>query len=434
MMRLTRLLCGSCLLLSWACASAANHNQTSAGGTPASAGSPGAGGADSSGGFSSSGGATTGGAQACIPITNSDDAALGSGAVAIVAASDAQTCALMNDDTVRCWGYNHYGQLGNGTTIDSGSPVTVAGISNVLAVGSGANHSCAVLDDGSVKCWGFNNSGQLGNDSTADSLSPVAVADITDAVDVRGGYAHSCALLASGSIRCWGSNFFGQLGDGSETDSSVPALPVSGISTAVALSVGTYNDCAIIKGGTVRCWGENSYGQLGNGAQSDREPIPVAVSTISTAVKIAAGYGTSCAVLSDGTIQCWGYNDYGQAGIGAPTYYVLSPSPAKGITNAIAVATGRFHTCAALCDGSARCWGDNDYGQLGNGNVATYSSPAAVKNISTATSVALSDYHSCALLVDGSVQCWGINGYGELGNGSTSDPAMSSVPLPVVGF
>ena len=277
-----------------------------------------------------------------------------------VSSGASHTCALSTDDgMVQCWGYNTSGQLGNGTLTNSTTPIAVSGISTAVSVSAGVSHTCAVLNNGTVQCWGNNASGKLGNGTIANSTTPIAVSGISTAVSVSAGNSHTCAALNNGTVQCWGLNQYGQLGNGTTTDSSTP-VTVSGISTAVSVSAGVSHTCAVLSGGTVMCWGYNYDGQLGHGTTITLPPYgistPVAVSGISTGVAVSAANAHTCAALSDGTVKCWGDNSYGKLGNGTTTNSSV-PVTASGISSAVAVSTGFFYTCAALSDGSAKCWG-----------------------------------------------------------------------------
>ncbi|GIV95656.1 MAG: hypothetical protein KatS3mg057_0313 [Herpetosiphonaceae bacterium] len=357
-----------------------------------------------------------------------------------LSAGGSHSCALLADGTARCWGYNYSGQLGDGTTVSSPSPVVVGGatpLTDIVALSAGGYHSCALLADGTARCWGNNWAGQLGDGTTTDSASPVVVGGATPLMDIValsvGGY-HSCALVADGSARCWGANWSGQLGDGTSTSSPLVVGGATPLTDIMALSAGDAHSCALLSDGTARCWGANWYGQLGDGTTTDSaSPVVVGgTSPLTDIVALSAGGVHSCALLADGTARCWGNNWYGQLGDGTTT---SSPSPvvvggATPLTDIVALSAGWYHSCALLADGTARCWGDNYSGQLGDGTTTSSPSPVVVGGATPLTDiVALSAgwYHSCALLADGSARCWGANWDGQLGDGTTT-----SSPSPVV--
>lgn len=191
-------------------------------------------------------------------------------------------CATLTDGTIECWGENGYGRLGDGTTTDRSTPVQVFGITTATHVSvSDDRHSCALLTDGTVQCWGHNSRGQLGDGTTTDSSTPVQVSGITTAAQVSSGDSHSCAALQDGTVQCWGYNPYGQLGDGTTTTRSTP-VQVSGITTATQVSASHQHSCATLQDGTVQCWGRGANGRLGDGTNSD-SATPVQVSGITTA-------------------------------------------------------------------------------------------------------------------------------------------------------
>ena len=350
------------------------------------------------------------------------------------------TCALLADGTVHCWGRNDYGQLGNGTSVSSPTALAVPGIATATAVSAGGYHTCALLADGRILCWGADDFGQLGNGTrTHSSTVPVEVAGITTATAVSAGAFHTCAVLADGSVRCWGWNDLGQLGNGTVLASATPTQ-VTGIYTASTVSAGGYHTCAVLADGSMRCWGRNDNGQLGNGTFTPSAvaagmgaggavPVPTVVVGISTAVAASSGFMHTCAVLSEATVRCWGWNAYGQFGNGTAAGSAIPTEPV-GLDPTSAVSASEWHTCALLSGGALRCWGSNDYGQLGNGSTTPAFTPVAVSGVTAATSITTGNIHTCALLSDGAVQCWGSNDYGQLGDGTTT---QSSVPVNVVG-
>lgn len=308
-----------------------------------------------------------------------------------IAAGVSHTCALLADGSVDCWGSNDYGQLGNGTTESSLTPVGVTGITDATAITAGASYTCALLIDGSIKCWGSNADGDLGDGSTGESSTPVPVTGVADATAITAGWFHTCALLASGSIDCWGNNADGGLGDGSVGGSSTP-VPVTGITNATAIAAGWFHTCALLAGGSIDCWGANEYGQLGDGT-TENALTPMVVSGITDATAITAGSAHTCAVLTSGSVDCWGWNEYGQLGDGTNSgpglctafAYPCSTTAVAvtGITDATAIAAGWRHTCALLSSGGVNCWGANYFGELGDGSTEEpYSStPVVVSEI-----------------------------------------------------
>jgi len=364
---------------------------------------------------------------------------------ASIALGEYHSCIMLTGGTVKCWGYNLYGQLGNvtlGSGTDSPTPVDVSGITTAASIAAGGSHSCALLTDGTVKCWGRDDKGQLGNgdETTADSATPVTVTGITTATSLALGFSYSCALLTGGTVKCWGYNDYGNLGDGTRANSATP-VDVSGITTATSIASGRNHVCALLTDGTIKCWGHNGDGPIGNGEVSREQTTPVNVTGIETATSIAAGGWHTCALLTDGTMMCWGWNIKGQLGYETvPEDDRRYPDIVSGITTATSIGLGGYHSCVLLTDGTVKCWGENIYGQLGNGTTTpqTSTTPVDVSGITTATSIALGHAHACALLTDGAVMCWGYNDKGQLGDGTSetqrSEPVfalqISVLPRP----
>ncbi|MCB1030693.1 MAG: DUF4214 domain-containing protein [Acidimicrobiales bacterium] len=345
-----------------------------------------------------------------------------------ISVGDTHSCAVLTSGSVRCWGDNSQGQLGNGSNAASLTPKAVSSITNAKSVSAGSSHTCAVLTTGAVRCWGSNIQGKLGNGSTNASTVPVAVSGITNATTVSAGSTHSCAVLSTGAVRCWGYSGDGKLGNGSTNASSVP-VAVTGIANAVGVTAASAHSCAVLSTGGVKCWGYNLFGRLGNGS-STASTVPVNVSGISNAVSVSAKGNHTCAVLSTGGVKCWGRNSSGQLGNGSWTDSSV-PVSVSAITTAKAGVVGGSHSCAVLASGGAQCWGFNQSGALGNGSSVTSYTPVAVSAITSAVSIGAADKNSCALLSSGSVRCWGDNAYGQLGNGTKT---YSLVPVLVSGF
>ena len=322
-----------------------------------------------------------------------------------VSAGGYATCAVLPNGTVKCWGGNLEGSLGDGGVIalelgqfpnKSAGANLVVGISNAISVDVGRFASaCAVLSTHTIKCWGDGVTLGDGSTTTASSV-PMNVSGITDAVGVAVGWSHACAVLLTGAVKCWGSTSGGQLGSsGLDSASYFSRVPVvaDGITDAVEVSAGENSTCARLRGGTVKCWGSGVN-------------TPVAIDGISDAVSLDVGDRQACAVVTNGLVKCW------RVGSG-------SPVAVPGITGATKVSAGFGTYCAVIGTlASVKCWTTVDYGgyELGNGTWGV-SSPIPVSvGLSEATGVTVGGFHACAVLSKGEIQCWGRNGYGELGN------------------
>jgi alpha-tubulin suppressor-like RCC1 family protein len=345
------------------------------------------------------------------------------------------SCALLSTGGVKCWGSNKYGQLGDNTaTIEQLTPVDVSGLtSGVIGVSAGYYHACALLSGGGVKCWGYNGSGQLGDGTTTERRAPVDVSGLSSGVTAlaAGGY-HTCALLAGGGVKCWGANGTGQLGDGSTSQHNTPEDVKDLESGAIGLTAGALHTCALLESGGVKCWGFNGSGQLGDGTIANRSKPTDVDGLTSGATTVAAGYAHTCAALAAGGAKCWGYNLYGQLGDGTNTDS-LTPVPVSGLTTGVAaLAAGGNHTCGRLTGGGLKCWGYNEDGQLGDGTTTDSSTPVDVGGLTSgAASVTAGGRHTCAGLESAGVKCWGNNDYGQLGDGTHT---LSSTPVYVNGL
>jgi alpha-tubulin suppressor-like RCC1 family protein len=398
---------------------------------------------------------------------------------------------VLSEGTLRCWGDNDAGQLGIGNNANVGDdelpasvdPVSVSSSPGVRVdqLSFGLFNACAVLSDGSVKCWGSNFDGELGTGSTIGENGPLSsapAARVTNASGVTvtqvGSSTHSCALLSDGSVKCWGAASMGQLGTGNreaigdnELPSSIGPISLTTASGVIAtqISVGFYHSCALLSDGSVKCWGDNEFGQLGTGntdnigddeLPSSIGPVRVTTNRRLTVTALQAASYHTCVLLSDHSVKCWGRNDYGQLGIGSTdnigddelpsSVGAVSVTTARGLT-VDALAMGGHHSCAVLSDGSAKCWGNNQWGQLGIGNTDNIGDdevPSSIGPIDitrspgvTVQKLGLGRVHTCAFLSDSSVKCWGENSYGQLGLGSTETMGDDELPSsigPVVLF
>jgi alpha-tubulin suppressor-like RCC1 family protein len=360
-------------------------------------------------------------------------------ALAIALAAPLSAWATYNG--ALAWGLNDSGQLGNGRHANRPVPVEVKGLKEVTALAGGERHSLALMKDGTVRAWGYNLTGQLGNGSTADSRVPVQVNGLKEATAIAGGGEDSLALLSDGSVRSWGYNGWGTLGDGSQTGPescfshlflcSTKPVEVTGLKEVAGVALGWRHGLAVLKDGTVRGWGWNDRGQLGNGPQEGASTIsraPVEVPGLTEVAAVAAGGNHSLALLKNGTVMAWG---------GGESYV---PVKVEGLKEVTAIAAGQNHSLALLKDGTVWAWGLNGSGQLGNGTNSgpekcgppCSRKPLKVEGLKgRATGIAGGDEDSLALLKDGAVMAWGGNEGGQLGTGTH---APSYVPTDVKGL
>lgn len=350
--------------------------------------------------------------------------------------------------TVQCWGSNYAGGLGDGTTTDHWTPAVVTDtgshspLSGVLAISAGSYHTCALLGAGSatggtVKCWGGNWDGQLGDGTTTDSPTPVEVPGLTGVTAVSAGDSHTCAVISGGGVKCWGANSDGQLGDGTTDTRYNPVVvtdtlsgsPLSGI---VAVSAGERHTCAVTSDGKVKCWGANYDGQLGDGTLANNRLTPVEVTGLADAASVSAGTSTTCARLTGGGIKCWGYNDCGQLGNGIPSYRSTPVDVLGASSDVSAIEAGDNFTCAVI-NGEVKCWGVNEHGQLGDNSMTDSATPVAVTGLDSGiTNLAAGDQHACAVNSDGGLKCWGYDWRGQLGDGNTDTESL--IPVQVTGL
>lgn len=343
------------------------------------------------------------------PVPEPEPVPAGPPVVRAIAAGTDHTCMLLSDTTVRCLGVNTDGQLGVPDDTPHRTPPPIPGLRGVTALALGDDFSCAVLEDRTVKCWGNGSFGQLGAGPLPDVLpSPlVAVKNLAGVRSLDAGDWHAVAVLETGDAVFWGRNNVGQFADGSEEDRDVPT-PSSSVTAFRKLALGGFHGCSLAQDGSAKCWGWNEYGQLGDGTAGKDvvRRAPVTVVGLTGAQDLALGENHSCALLADSTVRCWGSNEHGQLGNDARADS-KTPVAVKDLTGVTELIAGGYHNCARLGDDTVRCWGANGDGQIGDAKTQDRRTPTAVLELGPARQLAAGHHHTCALLKDDSVWCWG---------------------------
>lgn len=321
-----------------------------------------------------------------------------------ISADSYYTCALLESGSVRCWGDNASGTLGNGSFTGSAVPVAVKNLSDVRQLDLGLLHACAVIQDGSVRCWGRNSSDMLRDGSNNDRNVPVTAKGLQDVVQVSLGESQSCARFGNGGLECWG---------GHGHNSPLP-IEANRANPVVDVEAGYFNTTAWFKDGSVQSWGEHTL------------PLLIESDTIT---RVASGYGFVCALTEEGSVWCAGWNHEGQLGTGAPEDG--GTGQVAGLLDAVDIAAGFEHACAVRSNGRVQCWGQNNRGQLGDGTGDDRRTPTEVFGLEHVEEVACGREHCCARKEVGDVVCWGNNAHGQLGDGTMTD---NSKPVAVNGL
>jgi alpha-tubulin suppressor-like RCC1 family protein len=393
--------------------------------------------------------------------------------------TSSHVCAIDNSSgKVKCWGRNSSGQLGLGHVNNLGDASGEMGSNlayidlgtgrTATAISAGNGHTCALLDNSVLKCWGYNNKGQLGlghsnnigdgSGEMGDNLASIDLGSGRTATAITTGESHTCALLDNASIKCWGQNTYGQLGlghtnnlgdDSSEMGDNLAAVELGSGRTASAITAGGYHTCALLDNASVKCWGYNDAGHLGLGHSNNigdgsgemgDNLAAVDLGTGRTATAIMAGESHTCALLDNASVKCWGSNYAGGLGQGSSSHLgdgsgemgdnLAAVDLGTGRT-ATAITAGTSHTCVLLDNGAVKCWGINNRGQLGQGSTSSLGDGSGEMgdNLAaidlgtgrTATAIISGGNHVCALLDNSALKCWGYNFNGQLGQGSGSD-------------
>jgi alpha-tubulin suppressor-like RCC1 family protein/V8-like Glu-specific endopeptidase len=385
-----------------------------------------------------------------------------------VSVGNDHTCVVRKSGDVQCWGYGENGSLGYASVSSIGDDEPASAAANVyvggstVRIASGGGHTCAVLSTGSVRCWGSNSNSQLGRgvadvfgESLGDTEHPGLFGDLelgAKAVDIAAGVAHTCVLTTEGNVRCWGVNAVGILGQGhvhamrNQPLANLSAVAVGG--TAVQLDAGYTHSCVVLGSGGVRCWGFSAQGALGYPGVINvgDDELPADMPTVDVGglvTQVATGYDHTCALLDNGSLRCWGNNDHGQLGYGHTDSVGREQTPASRNElvdvggPVVQIVAGNALTCALLENqGRVKCWGAATSGQLGNlstEDIGDDESPSGASDVvlgRPAAALSAMNHHVCALLDDGTLRCWGDGSHGQLGMATTSN-APEPVTVPL---
>ena len=353
-----------------------------------------------------------------------------------IAAGDKHTCAISLNNTIWCWGDNTFSQLGSSTFSADFSRVPIQtsslpGSRIAKRIVAGTNHTCVLATDGTVWCWGDNGYGSIGV-TGANQPEPVQVTLGATATMIAAGGFTTCAVLLDNSLQCWGRNHRGQIGNGTSGTTPVTTpvytsfVPAS--FTVAHLEIGSTHSCAISTLGVAWCWGEFTDGRLGTTQESNAVTPTATASLGGTASEVASGGAHTCALLTVGSISCFGSNDMGQLGQALMTASSSTPTVVTFTSTATHVSAGKQFTCALLITAVVHCFGDNASGQLGSGSIGSArETPGAVTGLTgTVVDVVAGTSHACAVMSTGEVRCWGLNDQGQLGIDTQSNVSSAS--------
>jgi alpha-tubulin suppressor-like RCC1 family protein len=357
-----------------------------------------------------------------------------------VSAGYNHTCGVTADSLAYCWGSNFFGQVGDGTQTDRLTPVRVAGFLRFRGVSAGTDFTCGITISYKAYCWGSNSHRSLGDGTTADiRLKPVPVAGGLHFGQVTAGNSHGCAVTTADKAYCWGENSFGVLGDGTQNTRLAPVPVVGGLKFR-QLAAGLGHTCGVTLTNSAWCWGNNSSGQLGKGPPQDKSLVPVRVAGGLNFRKVSAGFDHSCSETTDNRGYCWGGNVFGAVGDGTNSNVRLTPVAVVGGLQFDRVgAAGDTHTCGVTPGHKAYCWGSDRDGELGIGDNSGLpviigtpfsSKPRAVTGGLLFIQLSAHFRHTCGVTADYRAYCWGLNDEGQLGDG-TKNGSLS--PVKVAG-
>ncbi len=329
------------------------------------------------------------------------------------------TVGIQVNGTLWAWGYNAFGQIGDGTIINKSTPTQIGTAANWASVAVGASHTIALKTDGTLWAWGNNGNGQLGDGTTAKKTIPTQIGTATNWASISAGGDYSLALKTDGTLWAWGWNGSGQFGDGTITDKNTPTQ-IGTDNNWASLSAGSQHSLAIKTNGTLWAWGNNGNGRLGDGTTTQRN-TPIQIGTATNWASISAGQSHTLAIQTDGTLWAWGSNAQGKLGNNGPLAGKTTPTQIGTSTNWSSVSAGSGHSFGIQTDGSLWAWGNNGNGRLGDGTTTIRTTPTKIGTTANWASIVSLASHSVAIQTDNSIWAWGSNGSGQLGDGTTTE-------------
>ncbi|MBI1379051.1 MAG: hypothetical protein GC157_16460 [Frankiales bacterium] len=363
------------------------------------------------------------------------DSGIADGSQPVISGDNFTMCAVRESAMIYCWGANASGQLGRGDVNPSLAVAPVTSPLTSLARSVSVNNAtvCALMLNRTVKCWGANNQGMVGNGTTSAAVStPTTVPGLTNVAAVTVGLNATCAVRQDGTVWCWGNPQWPGFTGFPSTQQDSP-VKVAGITTATDVSLGGLHACVRRVDKRVVCWGANDSGQLGDGTTSPRTGL-VTVAGISDASAVVVGYNDSCALRAGGTVSCWGDNSYGALGAATSATHSATPVPVFGVAGATSLAMSPYGGCVTIA-GLVKCWGTDDLGRLGDGQYVTQAAPVrATASLAKATSVWSSYWGSCEIADGGRVWCWGNGSGGRLGDGTSNNAPDGTGPGNAFGI
>jgi alpha-tubulin suppressor-like RCC1 family protein len=341
-----------------------------------------------------------------------------------ISAGDNHTCGTRSDGKLYCWGNNEEGEVGDGSP--SGpvyAPLRIGSFADWAQASAGGNHTCGVRKNGKLYCWGYDNFGQIGDGASTGATSPRRIGSFEDWANVSASYRHTCGVRKNGKLYCWGRDTFGQIGDGDVANDHAAPSRIGTFEDWVRVDAGGHHTCGVRANGKLYCWGHDYNGQVGDGADTGATS-PRRIGTFEDWSRVAAGLSHTCGVRTNGKLYCWGYGEFGQVGDSEEDLLAESPRRIGSFEDWSRIAAGDSHTCGARTNGKLYCWGSDSYGQIGDDDGTHAIAPRRVSSSEDWATVTAGENHSCGIRAH-KLYCWGRDNLGQLGDGTDDDTPVT---------